>query len=470
MRNTPAYLPFTPYDMDNNNQKERRKTKRGKIRVFSFTAAAIFALGAFGISESVKRKSYERMISISQQRALNELGAYLDNIELSLKKGKYAASAPMISNLASSLWRDATGAKTSLSQLGMDESPLENTYKFLSQVGEFTMSLNRKVADGGHISKEEKEHLEQLQGYAEGLSEQLHYLELMVENGNLDFEKIESTLSVGKQEQEEPANFLDTMSTAEQALTDYPTLLYDGPFADNIDQKESQLLKEHAEVSKDEAKKKAAKFAGVDINTLVDESEEDGKMACYIFSGKDFTISITKNGGLLNYMLGSAYAGEAKLKEKEAIQKATEYLNEQGFKNMKESYYSTHDGISTINFAYTENDIIYYPDLIKISIALDTGRIVSVDARGYIMNHHTRTIETPPRSMEDASKKLASGLEVLSAEQAVIPKDNGDERFTFEFHCKDATGQEVLVYIDPNTGDEAEILLLMYSDGGILTK
>ncbi|MDR1631114.1 MAG: germination protein YpeB [Oscillospiraceae bacterium] len=452
------------------NKKEKKRTRRGKIRVFSFLGAVIIALGAFGVSESAKRKSYERLISISQQRALSELGTYLDNIELSLKKGKYAASAPMISNLASTLWRDSTGAKTSLSQLGAGETPLANTYKFLSQVGEFTMALNRKVADGGRITEEEKKQLESFQNYAQGLCEQLHYMELMVENGNLDFERIESTLSQTADKEDAPANFIDTMNNAEQALTDYPTLLYDGPFADNLDQKESCLLKEHAEISKDEAKAKAAGFADVDINTLAEVDDEEGKMPCYIFGGKDFTISVTKNGGLLNYMLGNAYAGEAKMDEKEAAAKAKEYLKKHGFENMKESYYSTADGICTINFAYTENEIIYYPDLIKVSVALDTGRVVSVDARGYIMNHHKRSIDQAPLSINDCAAKLATGLQILKTSQAVIPKDNGDERFTYEFHCKDAAGQEVLIYIDPKNGDEAEILLLMYADGGILTK
>lgn len=455
---------------NNNKNKNKPLDKRGKIRLFSFVGAAIIALGAFGISENVKRRDYERLIAASQQRALSELGTYIDNIEVSLKKGKYANSAPMVSSLASSLWRDSTGAKTSLAQLGTGETPLENTYKFLSQVGEFTMALNRKVADGGKISEEEKSRLDKLYDYAKGLNEEISYMEDMVQNDNLNFEKIKSTLNIAKEQENEPANFIDSMDNAEQALTDYPTLLYDGPFADNIDQKESKMLKAASEISQEDAKKKAAAYADVEIDSLNDMGQEDGKMPSYLFAGKDFTICISKNGGYLNYMLGSSYAGEIALKPEDAIKKATEYLDKHGYGNMRESYYSTSDGVCTINFAHTENEIIYYPDLIKVSVALDDGRIVSVDARGYLMNHQERDVQVPQMTLKGGVGNLASGLDVMDAQYAVIPKDNGDEQFVYEYHCKDSTGQEVLVYINPESGDEAEIMLLMYSDGGILTK
>ena len=45
---------------------------------------------------------------------------------------------------------------------------------------------------------------------------------------------------------------------------------------------------------------------------------------------------------------------------------------------MKESYFSTNDGICTINFAYMEDDVVCYPDLIKVNVALDTGNVCAL--------------------------------------------------------------------------------------------
>ena len=71
----------------------------------------------------------------------------------------------------------------------------------------------------------------------------------------------------------------------------------------------------------------------------------------------------------------------------------------------------------------------------------------------------------------DVQKNLSSYLNVLDAKLCVIPKEDGTEAFCYEFHCESKeTGEEVLIYANANTGVEENILLLLYSDGGTLTK
>ena len=57
---------------------------------------------------------------------------------------------------------------------------------------------------------------------------------------------------------------------------------------------------------------------------------------------------------------------------------------------MKESYYVINDGICTINYAYSQDGVTCYPDLVKVAVALDTGGVVEYNATGYIMNHTDR--------------------------------------------------------------------------------
>jgi hypothetical protein len=60
---------------------------------------------------------------------------------------------------------------------------------------------------------------------------------------------------------------------------------------------------------------------------------------------------------------------------------------------------------------------------------------------------------------------------VLDTKKCVIPLDNGLEAQCYEFHCESSeTGDEVLIYVNSQTGAEENILLLLYSDGGTLTK
>ena len=226
-----------------------------------------------------------------------------------------------------------------------------------------------------------------------------------------------------------------------------------------------------AEVSEQEAKKKAADFLEVDENSIYFLSKTDSNLPTYTFYNADTTISVTQKGGFISYILKSKMAGESVLTPENAIKKAVEYLKKHGYENIKESYYSTNDGICTMNFSYYQGGITYYTDLIKVSVALDDGEITAFDATGFLMNHKKRDIpENIKYTLKSGKSLIKDGLTVISSKKAFIPTEWETENFTYEYHCRDENGEEVLIYIDPVTGEEKEILILLYSDGGMLTK
>ena len=57
-----------------------------------------------------------------------------------------------------------------------------------------------------------------------------------------------------------------------------------------------------------------------------------------------------------------------------------------------------------------QNNIIMYPDLIKVKIALDDGEILGIETKGYLNNHLEREISKDIISKEDAKKKLNKNL------------------------------------------------------------
>ena len=110
-----------------------------------YTICVVSVLGIFAYTGTKRANAYETRFDAQQQRALSELGEYVDNIQLDCKRGLFK-HPPMISSLSASS-ENATGAKNSLSQLALSDITLEKTYKFLTQVGDFTVYLNRKVAN-----------------------------------------------------------------------------------------------------------------------------------------------------------------------------------------------------------------------------------------------------------------------------------------------------------------------------------
>lgn len=447
------------------------KSKRNLIRIISFICAAIVALSAAAVSNYVRAEKLDRINTNSQQRALTELTTCMSNIQQGLSKEFYTATAPMAEKLSSEIWREASQAKSCLSVLPVSDILLENTFKFLSQVGAFCSSLSEKAAKGEKISEEEYASLEELIKYAKELTSRLENMCAYLENGALTFESTDDAVAAMSEELDS-MDFETAISDAEQALVDYPTLIYDGPFSDHILQKEPEMTKGKEEISEAAATEAAANFSGIAIEKLKREEDENGTLASYTFSSEEdgVVISITKRGGYLSYMLGSSYAGVSKLSAEEAIERGLEYLKSHGINNMKESYYSINDGICTVNYAYVQNGVICYPDLIKISVAMDTGKVISVDARGYLVNHFARTDVNPVLTSENAAKSLSPYLTVKDVKTAVIPTDSAKEVLCYEFLCEGTGNEELLVYINAVNGDEENIFFLLYSDNGILVR
>ena len=269
------------------------------------------------------RQNTKRQITLSQQRALTELDGRLREIGTSLKKGVYSSTPPMLSGMASELSRETLAAKSSLSVLPLENTNLENTYKFLSQVGDFTETLNRKVASGESISDEERENLRSLITFCDALSGEVSNIRADMFDGSFSFSQKSGELALTGEKTEYLAG---DMEDAQQSLSDYPTLIYDGPFSDHIMSAQPKMTSGAKEISKENALDAAAAFLGCDKKEISFLSEESGNVPAYCFSHNNKTVAVTKSGGYVIYMLDSSFAGEAKLKTADALKKASEFF------------------------------------------------------------------------------------------------------------------------------------------------
>ena len=460
------YKKFTKYIREVKNL-ENQVSRRGKIRVRLYASVLILVLFSAFVINAQEASELSRQLNADAERSLSTLEACMSSINTNLTKGLYANTTPMLSSMAISLTRDAASAKNSLSALPLSDTQLDNMLKFLSQVGAFVSTLDRKLSLGESITSEERNQLKQLIDVSQKLLSELDTITQGVEDGSVSFKQAGSTL---KKSTDQSMQIDSAFGDAEQTLTDYPTLIYDGPFSDHILNQSPKTLEGKSDISKEKALEIASDFIGVDKSTLRFDSETNGVIETYNFFVDSINISVCKKGGAVLYLLGSSNAGESVITPEQAVENAKNFLSAKGYKNMKESYYSTQDGICTVNFAYENEGVICYPDLIKLSVSLETGNIISFDARGYIMNHTDRPPVQSKISADEAKMSVSDYLTVMSSRLAVIPTDYKTEKTAYEFHCKTPDEQEVLVYIDVLTAKEDDILLLLYSDGGILTK
>ncbi len=444
------------------------KQKRGFIKAISFLSVAAIVLSVTTVFYAYKAKKYEIQYEVTHQKSMNELCEALDNISVSLQKAVYCGTAQKLMSIGNDLTRQGATAKTALSQLTDKELVSDEIYKFLSQIGAYTLSLSQS---DGKVRKSEQtgENLQALIEYSKKLSNSIQNVLSGYDDGTISLESKKSTLSLGSEAL--PKTLSSSLIDAEQSLTDYPTLIYDGPFADNIlNRKGGSCLEGLDEITKQEARQKAAEIMGSTPASLRQDEDTNSSIPLYCFSKADVSVGITKKGGMLCYLLNPAAVGEQTISEKQAVKRAKKFLQDKGYSNMTESYFSVYDGVCTVNFAYMKDDIIHYADLIKVSVALDSGEVTALDATSYLVNHCQRDIYDTEITEDKAIEKISTALSVIATKSAVIPLDTGKEAYCYEFHCKDKNGAEALVYIDKKTGEERDILLLLYSDGGTLTR
>ena len=357
-------------------------------------------------------------------------------------------------------------AKQAFAQFPSGNSNYEMINKFLSQIGNYSVFLAKKVMDGGVIEETERQNLEKLNDISKKLSDEINLMHSEYNNsGSWDFQ-----LSDEIQQEISDENIASAFTELEGALTDYPTLIYDGPYSDYIFLKESEMLKKAEPVDENTAREVAASALNIAAEELTLESMDEGVIEAYNFVYGEGAVSVSVKGGYLVYFRKYSAGGVGTLSYAQAVSKAQKYLSRNSEENFLATYYYADNGVCVVNFAAKNGVTVCYTDLVKIGVDLTNGEVVFYEGRGYLTNHKNRALETPANTVEQARAVLSPSLTEKSYALALIPTDGGYEKHCYEFTCTGTGGEEVLVYINIETLQEEDILLLIKDGGGTLIK
>lgn len=438
--------------------------------------AGLFIISAVIAGYQYRRANAMRVsVENSYNRAFHELVDYVDDINTLLQKGMLVSSPAQMATISSELFRETTAAKACLAQLPISEVQLENTEKFLSQIGDYTYVLSQKAINDEEITDEDFDNLSSLSDFAENLNNELLAMQQDLYDGTINFGDIKEK---GDRYLSSSANaaggdVLSGFENVEKQFQEYPSLIYDGPFSDHIERMNPLMTQNAKMATQEEALNKAKEYLkNWGDNIISDGESQNTPLASYLFRGETENESVyaafTKNGAYPLYFLINREVGEEKITVENAISRARGYLSEHGFNAMKDSYYDKANGVATINFAYSQGDIICYSDLVKVKVALDDGEIIGLETNGYLMCHSQRTLNEPKISREQALEKLNKHLNADNVNLALIPTDSKREILCYEIKgsYKD---RNFLIYINAENGHEEKILMLIESENGILT-
>ncbi|MCL1881275.1 MAG: germination protein YpeB [Oscillospiraceae bacterium] len=445
--------------------RTRRMSRRGFVRLISFLTAGCIAFAIMASVEHGRNGRAQRQIENNYSRSLENLAFNVESIKEVLSKGIYSNSPQMLNELSGKLTAHAANARLAISQLPVSEVNLEQTKRFLSQVGNYSHSLVRQLASGGEVSSSDRDNLSRLLDYAQALSEELWEIDSMVTGGYFTFSEV---FGDTVHDDDRTPHLREGFTHLEELFGDgYPALSYDGPFSDHIITGiQPRMLKGKDRVDSDESLRLARSIC--DEPNLELKGERGGLIPMYVYRCGDTMISITKDGGILANLLKYRRVGEKEINSERAIELAGEFLEEHGFENMVHTYHSLNGGICTIKFASEKDDVLIHTDLIKVGVALDNGEIMSFDSTPKITAHHERDLPTPKISQRRAREGLSSELQVQNQRLAVIPTAGQNEVLCYEFTCLSSRGNQVIVYVNALTGEEEQILLVRVSDNGTI--
>lgn len=405
--------------------------------------------------------------------AFYELVDYVENVETYLAKSLISTTPQHGAETLTSLWREANMAQTYLSRLPIESQELEKTQKFLNQVSDYSYSLSRKNIYDESLGEEDLKNLKELHDYSLELESILNQLSEDINSGRIKWGELTKKGNAAFAQQVSTES-KDGFSNLEENFHEYSGLIYDGAFSEHLTNEEKKGLTGE---NIDEGKAKQVVTQLINQDKIKEISSlglsENATIPSYTFSvqtndDKNISVSISQKGGHVIYMNYDREVTSEIISQDDADNIGKNFLSKHGFENMKETYYLKQDGIMTINYAYNQDGVVMYPDLIKVKVALDNGEVLGIETTGYLNNHTIRDISKIKISKEDAKKTLNKQLNIESEGMAYIPTEWKTEILCYEFKGK-VDNTEFLVYINAENGREEDILVIKDTPNGVLT-
>ena len=452
-------------------KSDREHTSKRAYKTAFVLSFAIFGsislafMTAYFLNPPSEHKLYKTSLENIYQKSYYDLVESVNNIEMDMSKLLVTNTVSEQKILLDNLSKHTTLAMVNLSQLPVNYESINQTSKYINQLGDYCVSLQNNLSKGSKLTAEDKEQLSGLYNVGKSVNGRLK--NMMTE---LDGNYFTSSLN-NKNGNYQGIN--DSFSELQNETIDYPTLIYDGPFSDAQENKTPNGLGDK-EISREEALEKITKqLNSYGIKEIASAGETDGKIFTYNFTGNangDFAfIQVSKIGGYTLLMDINRLVSDVSIDEAQAEMNAEKMLSDLGYKNMQSVWVSLYSNIYYINFTtVTDDGIIIYPEMIKVKVAGDNGQVLGFEAMSYAYNLKERNIEDNDIiTEEEALNVISENVTVNNIRLTVIPKNNGKEVLCYEMEC-DYNDMYYLIYVNAQTAEEENILRVIDSDSGRL--
>lgn len=441
---------------------ENKKSNKQIIILSVFVAVLAVMTITFAVLYAVNRKGYnESSINLENvyQRSFYDLVENINNTEAKLGKMLSSNDRQYSQKMLREIHEDTNKAQLNLSYLPISMNGIPDTIKFINQLDGYTQTLSKN----GELTSENMKTLNRLHVSIIDVKGKLNDMSNNIAKGY--------SISINSKGREKDfTEFTKLMQSTKTKDADFPTMIYDGPFADTVLNKEIKGLN-FTEVSKEKAAQNIKELLNADKVSYAGEA--NGKFSTFDFNITiDKTIKcyaqVTKKGGKLLTLSSYSDSNAINYDKNYAIGIAKNFTKKQGIKDVECVWSDVVGNDAYINLAPIENSIIYYPDLIKVKVDLSSGKVIGYEATPYYTNHVQRNLPKILISKTQAEKKINKGYEVETIKLALSPiEDYNQEILTYEIKSRKG-GAVYYFYVDVQNGNVVNILKVIETNNGNL--
>lgn len=394
-------------------------------------------------------------------QSLYELNAVVDNLDANLSKARVARSESEQVKILSDIAIESEIAETILERFPVDMQFTRSVSEFVNKMGDGAQSMLYSVASGKKLTDSQIATIEHMYKRNAELKKAINDL-----TANMSEKDMLAAIG-GK----DGSTMSTTFTTLQNASVETPKEIFDGPFAENVKKSGAKSLEGKSEISAARAEELAKSYfkdykltGATCTGEVIAEQISCYNVTLYTADG-EMTAQIAKNGGAVVEFNSFKDCANKNFSVDRCVAIAEDFLKSLKIEGMKAVWTSENGTVCNLNFAYEEDGVTVYPDMIKVKVCEERGIVTGMEGLAYVLNHTERDLPAAKISEKTAKAKLVDGFEITSSRLSLIPTDNGEETLAYEF-CGTFGGDEYYIYLDAKTGDEVEVLRVIGTKQG----
>lgn len=445
-------------------------SKREKRFPKSVVIGLSVAVGVLGLSTIGLGIAYGCMASTTNdyaiqlenvyQKNLYDLVESVNNTETKLSKILASNSSTYQKKLLAEIAQNSELAENSIASLPISQNSLADSVKFINQMGGYTQTLADQISQGKNLSSQDLSTLSKLQQSVNDMKAQI----------NKFVKKVQQNYSILDQSfnlDGDFNNFTIEISKIKGEGVDYPVMIYDGPFADSTLDKTVKGLKGDT-LTEQECQKEVEKcFKNCAEISYSGEINSRFETYTYHVTNSDsqvLFVQVSKVGGHVITVSGQgSTSGEKNITEEDAKNIALDFAKQNGVENPQIVWIEGVNNHIYLNIAPTENDIILYPDLVKVKVDMASGTVIGYDATNYFINHMPRALKKTGHNANEFKSNLPKDMAVKNQRLVLAPLDYNREVICFEYECE-KEGATYYFYLNAENGEEENVLKVIQTD------